>query len=381
MTEGKWENTSKAHDIHKYAMEAAQVKELGETHAKAAYERSKATSPRIQELDYKVQRAQMDLTKAENTVKANQRQFAAGHIDGMVITPEGLSASGIKAHRQRLASDLQNLAVQAKAEERRAQSADGVLSQITAERFDADELLRKRAAGIDSAGVSKIQATALNEITEAKNKNISAAVELLKSRALQEKTTLKALVKNMAEEVRDGSTRYDEIEVEAAFEALAQDGQIYDLELSRLSSNVNQSILSNVIARNAGTMKQKGGFHLQENPRLANASQEVLNVNRAGTLADTPATAVKDLKQGWVEKIAKQMNTIIQDTRDTDGGEDKLRLIYSNIHEALNNPQIQGSVSNIAQPLKDIENALAAKGFRVPSDWDKKKPNRNRRKP
>ena len=380
MTEGKWENTSKAHDIHKYAMEAAQVKELGETHAKAAYERAKGgASPRIQKLDYDVQKAGMHLTEAEAVVAGNRKQFAAGHIEDMTITAEGLSADGIKAYRQRLAGDLKDIAIRTKAEERRGQRAEGVLSQLVAERFDADEVLRKRAAGIDVGGESKIQATALSEIIDAKNKNISAAVELLKSRALQEKTTLKTLVKKMGAEIRGGSTRYDEIEVEAAFEALAKDGQIYDLELARLNGNVNQSILSNVIARNADTMKQKGGYHLLEDPSLANSTKEKLNVARAGTLVDTPANLTSGLKQGWIEQISEDMESIINDTINEKGedGKRKLRIIYGNIHEALNNPQIQGSVSNISGSLKKIEDTLASKGLKVPSKWDDEDPGSN----
>jgi len=366
MTEANWANTSKAHDIHKLAMEAGQVKELGETHAKAAYERSKATSPRIQELDYKVQKAEMDLTDAETTVKANRRQFAAGHTDGMIITPEGLSTDGIKAYRQRLANDLNDVATNTKAEERRASSADGVLSQAYANKLGADKRLLRQAAGIDVGGESKIQAAALSEIIDAKNKNVSAGVELLKNRALQQGTTLKKLTKVMAKQVRNGDGgQYDTTEIEAAFDALAQDGQIVELEDARMNPNVNQDMLSRVLARNAGIMKTKGGFHLQEDPGLAGANLTKMNAQRAYSLGETSASNMKDLKQGWLEEVAGRMD----DTKEgrgliAAGKKDSLQKAYDNVYEALHNDQIRATVGDRVKDLTKIEAKLFAAGYR-----------------
>lgn len=363
MTEANWNNTSKASEIQQYAMEAAQTKELGDARAKTAYEQAKATSPRIQKLDYDVQKAEMKFTEAEATVKANRKQFAAGHIEGMIITPEGLSADSIKAHRQRLANDLKEMAINTRAEERRAQSADGVLSQVYSSRLGADKILRQQAAGIDPGGESKIQAAALSEIIEAKNKNVTAGIELLKNRALRQNKTLKKLTKDMAQEIRDGSTEYDAIEIEAAFDALAQDGQVVDLELARMEPNVDQDMLSRVLARNAGTMKIKGGFHLQEKPELALTDPTTMNQQRLYSLGETSASGMKDLKQGWVEKVASEIDDII-----AHGDSGRLQKAYDNVYESLHNPQIRATIGDRKGDLQKIEAALNAAGYSPPED-------------
>lgn len=154
MTEADWANTSKAHDIHKLAMKAADVKEIGENNAAAAYYASKATSAEMQNLDIKARASKLnvDLTKAK--IDANWEEFRAGDARSMVV-PENLSVQALAnfAHEQNnKAKMISNLATQNSAEARRTQSAQNVQTKQLAEAFEHSIDLQKYAGGIDSEG-------------------------------------------------------------------------------------------------------------------------------------------------------------------------------------------------------------------------------------
>jgi hypothetical protein len=384
MTEGKWENTSKAHDIHKYAMEAAQVKEIGQTHAEAAYEASKATNSRRREIEDSLRIAKLKLDTSKTKVEANWDEFRAGDARNMVV-PENLSVQALAnfAHEQNnKAKMVSGLVMQNSAETRRSQSAQSEQRMSYARTLENNEALLKTAAGIDKHGNTKVLAGAYSEISEGETKDVNAGMALLRRQAIDNKQSQKDYAANIVKHVRTGSVEakdYTALTIEAAYETMAQDGQIVELEKSRISNDVDQDMLSRVIARNVPTMKTKGGFHLQADPTLALRSTPArknetvdeatvrLNIARAASLGDTSAANMKELKQGWVSEVKNQITKIIN-AADTDTERDKvtgklkgqayLDKAYANIYEALTNENIAPAITDIREDLLKIEEEL-----------------------
>jgi hypothetical protein len=158
----------------------------------------------------------------------------------------------------------------------------------------------------------------------------------------------------------NGTGSYNVNEVEAALDAQARDGQVVTLENARMSNNVDQTILSQVISRNASLLKTRGGFHLQADPPLAQATIETMHQARAGSLGDTPASNIKDLKFGWVKEIASNINDIIANADPRD-----LAKAYDNVFEALDNKQIRATTGDRLDEVQAIELVLRNHGYRA----------------
>jgi len=150
MTEANWANTSKAHDIHKLAMKAADVKEIGENHAAAAYHASKATSAEMQNLDIKARASKLDVDLSKARIDANWEEILAGDSRSMVI-PENLSIDALSSfahNRNNRTKAIHEAALQNHIETRRAASAQGVHKGAIADALLKDESLQIQAGGV-----------------------------------------------------------------------------------------------------------------------------------------------------------------------------------------------------------------------------------------
>lgn len=376
--DARFANSEGSHAIGQAMAIAEQNKEIGEAEGQRRIEAARIASQELQDLDIRTRVAKMELDLSRARVEANWEEFKAGNVDH-IVRPAHLAGAGLthyieqrRAEAERLES---NVVYEARAEQRRGQSAQAIQLQHYASEMSTNQALRHLAAGIDAGGETKVEAAALSEILDAQNKTIAAGVELLRNRATLSGTTLKDLSANMVKDVSAGrSAGYSQAEIEAAFEAQARDGQIVNLENARISPNVDQTMLTRVIARNADTLKVKGGFHLQSEMSLAGATIRVLNSSRAHTLGDTAASNMKDLKYGWVVEISDKIDHIITDAR-SQGNEESLRKAYNNVYDALNNPQIRATIGDRREELEKIEKALYDSGFRPSPEVRRQIPN------
>jgi len=243
----------------------------------------------------------------------------------------------------------------------------------------AQEVLRT-AAGVDPNGRTRARANAISQLTKLENEALTNNVTLLNNQAEKEGTTLKNLSKLVFQrhtgvDLPDGETQaaQDPSIVEAAMEALAQDGDVSTLRKARMNPSVDQSMLTRIFSRNSGNLKAKGGFDLQANPGLANASRQQMDVSIAGTLGDIAATNISGQKAGWWDDLSKELPRIFTNvdtyTYDPDpikNAEKKgaqkanLKQTYHNLTTALTSPEVLATIGDRIEPTIKMHEFLHA---------------------
>jgi hypothetical protein len=361
--DANWENTHAAHQIHQATMRASLLKSVGEATAEGQFEAAKHTDAAMQDLDIQARAAKLRVDLSKARVDANWEELRAGNADNSMITPGSLSASALANYvndRRNLAQELQQESFATRADNRRADAAKAYQLQNYSEELTNNAALRQYAAGIDTGGEAKVEAAAISEITKSNEETVKAGVMLLRDRANKSGLTLKGVSAKIAEDAIKGISTSSAAEIEAAFEAQADDGQIVNLELARMSSSVDQAMLTRVFARNAPTLKAKGGFHLQNmsESQIALKPVTVMNAARAKSFGDTAASNIKDLKYGWVQEVSKNIGDIISSGDPTD-----LSKTLNNVYQALHNPQIAATIGDRRAELEAIEQALLANGY------------------
>lgn len=349
-------------DIQQATLRASQVKDTGETRTKRRYEDAKYTDPSIMGIDLANRAEQQDFDTSKSRAERTWENLKAGNTTSMDrIMPEDVARSALEAR-------VRNNTQRSQAIAESLQSAKHVQQQNFAHDMYNDASLRAEAGGIDPQGAVKAEARAIGAISKAGKEEIDAGVALLNYRAINEGTTLKNLSAEILNNAADGNEVYDKNVLEAAIEAQAQEGAISNLEKVRMSTNIDQSMVTRVFSRNVGTLKQKGGFHLQANPALnvvdvsANGGDIKVEMNkgRISSLADTSASNLKDLKAGWIQDIAKRIASNedgINNSR-TAAERAEREKIYKNAYEALNNPTVFATIGDRYKEVQAIEFAL-----------------------
>ena len=262
------------------------------------------------------------------------------------------------------------------AETQRAQSAQYIEQKNISTEFTAETIagraLLSRAGGIDPSGVIRAEANARGALIKLEKEALDSSVQLLNARAIGKGTTLKNYAMDISKSVRDGTSIEPAALIEAAIEAVANDGQVSIMRQLRISSNVDQSVVTRVLARNAAIMKEKGAFDLQANPNLAGVSQVVMNASIAETIGDISASNLSGVKAGFWADIAntsgdpKNHSTIneIITAADTIGSakqKDGLRKTYITLTEALRNDDIRATLGDRLNETMLIHEALQNK--------------------
>lgn len=358
--DANWANTAESHLIHNASHRAGLIKEIGETEAQAQFEAAKLTSAELQALDVNARAAKLRVDLSKARVDANWEEIRAGDVRNTVV-PAGLSVNALANYmhdRRQLAEDLRDATIDTKVEGQRLRAAQHVQTQQFATALDTNAALRQVAGGIDTSGATKAHAAAVSELAKTKSEEVDAGVKLLNARALQTGTTVKNLSTQIVRDATAGIGTFSASELEAALEAQAQDGQIVNLENARMSANIDQEMLSRVFARNVSKLKEKGGFHLQNEPGLALQPITVIHNRRAATLGDTAASFMKDLKVSWVQEVSNNIGSVIANANPND-----LQKAYDNVYEALTNDQIRATIGDRVAELQNIELALRTQGY------------------
>lgn len=227
--------------------------------------------------------------------------------------------------------------------------------------YDASQALLTVAAGnVDPNGRIRAQANAEVMLEKIEKEALDNSIQLLNVEAISQKKTIKQVANDIVskETKAAGSSARTQQEIQAAIEYVATDGNVSLLRIARLSKNIDQDYLSRVLARNAGTMKAKGGFDLQNDFSLSEATPAIMNVSIANTLGEISARNIKDVKAGFWSDVAGtgentqfSLDQIFNDVNaamvspdpkireKATGAANGLRKAYATITDAMNNPQ------------------------------------------
>lgn len=214
---------------------------------------------------------------------------------------------------------------------------------------------------------------------------LGAGVELLKDEARIAGSTIKRYSAGLVNAVEQGLTEYGGQDItperlKAALQAQADEKNMSLFERVRGNRNFDQSLVSEVIANNVPIFKGAGGFHLQENPDLnieRYATEDEFNAAmrfaRVQSLANASANGLSGVKFGWLGEFADpvELNSNIQAALAQPDGEKYLRMAYTNVREALNNPDIRATIGDREDEIRAIETALAQRFGQQPSRDDR----------
>ncbi len=305
----------------------------------------------------------LDVDSARTTRQVEE--FKAGRV-ATPITELNNRMVNMQANTARLAAEKQG-----------AQAAQYIQQRNLSETMTATSVasvaLQRVAGGVDPNGIIRAQANAIKSLSSLEKDALDNSVLLLNSEAVKSNDTLKGYSDKLIQEVLAKQPHsYSPQIIEAAFEAMAQDGQINVLRQARMSDAVDQSMLTKLFARNATTMKVKGGFDLQANPNLALATPEQMNVSIAGTIGDVSANNIANLKAGFWEKTSNEIGTIITDVnkhvydpadpvvdaKKREVSRNNLKKAYRSVTEALKNDDVRAGLGDRLDETIKIHKAL-----------------------
>ena len=311
----------------------------------------------------------------------------------------GLANTAGSYELSNLADTMRDVTVQNAAQTQRAQAAGNMQQKMIADRFTseglASEALRRVAASVDPNGMTRAKANAEANLSKIDKEARDNTMQLLNIEALKNGLTVKAYTSKIMDAVTNATdieidkarkiyaprTTLTSQEIEAALEQQAVEGNVWGLEQARGSLHVDQSMLSRVIARNASTMKQKGGFHLQdqpdlsidiireEKPSLSEAEvkqlfEERMAAARIKSFAETSPDSLTDFKVGYFAKVSEELDGIIKlakssgDAKVQKDLEDNLKAMRRNIHIATVNPDISRRMAVGPKAMADMDEAL-----------------------
>jgi len=225
------------------------------------------------------------------------------------------------------------------------------------------ETARVRARSSALAALNKIEAEALEN-----------NVKLLGEEAQSAGKTLKVYSETLVRRAIAGDTSIAESSLAAALQAQAGEKNIQLFEEARGARTMNQDLLGKIIVANAGSFKEAGGYHLQDDLELSVNTHganynNVLAKKRMGTLAGVSASDVGKLKASWVKNFANNISAGI-----TNGNPADLRNAYTALKQALTNDDIRATLGDSEDDIRIIEAALADKFGADKSDDDRPQP-------
>ncbi|MDB5179892.1 MAG: rane protein of unknown function [Candidatus Saccharibacteria bacterium] len=354
-------------DMHQADLAKERIENQNKAHAQHVLN---STGSALHLENLRLEASKVALTRATEVTNADIKEYGSGR---RVATGE----------LNTLMTDMKADITATAAETQRAQSASYMQQKNISSAFTANTVASRAllnvAAGVDPNGLIRAEASARGALIKLEKEALDSSVQLLNARAIESGTTLKNYAINLASAASTGTSREPAALIEAAVEAAAQDGQVSLMRTLRMSRDIDQSMVTRVLARNAATMKEKGGFDLQANPSLAGATQAQMNASVAETLGEISASNLSSVKAGFWGDIANlkgtnpqsSMQRVIADAKAS-GSPDSvngLRKTYLTLTEALTNPDIRASLGDRLQETVAIHKALDAEYGDKPVDY------------
>ena len=370
-------DTESGHKLHTYEHEANQLKEQVESNANIRLQ---------QEINSRGSKLHLDNVRLEASKISLERENEKTSSD-IKEYKTGLNVS--TGELAQLTSQMKEDTIFNAAEVQRGQSAANMqqknISQAFTETSLASDALIKIAKGVDPAGANRARANAAVNLGKINSEARDNIIKLFEETAIQSGSNLKKYTENIASMAiepggmeRAQAEGYDTEAVQAAFEQQAREGNMVIFQNARGSREIDQTMLSQVISRNIGTFKQKGGFHLQANPNLAIRENESpdswrirMNIEALSSLADTPPEGIQDLKAGWFNDIHDNVlsqrniahmfqNTTPDQSRELQG---YIQAVYDNFYLAKANPDVMSKLDTRKTKLGDMYETLTRTGY------------------
>jgi hypothetical protein len=264
--------------------------------------------------------------------------------------------------------------------------------------YIASQALLRVAGGVEGEkGITRARSGATAVLTKQNKEALENNVTLLQYEALQRGMTVKQYTNDfIVQRALRGDTNVKADQLEAALEVQATDGQVNIIEAARSSMDIDQSLVDRVIARNAGTMKEKGGFHLQATPELSlqrylaafkngglsgrklkegdafiDVSTEAqaeslfrqdLLRSQLDSLSNTTADHLGAVKYGAYVNLANNFEQMIN-TMNEDDPKDQatLRKVHNAVQIALTDEGIYGSITDRLEETRKMDEILSNK--------------------
>ncbi len=266
-------------------------------------------------------------------------------------------------------SELKQSSINAGAEKQGVASAQYEVQRAFAEAMNAEsiagESLRKIAASVNGiVGETRARAQAVSSINKLDDDALKSNMELLKANATQARTTIKAYSQDIVNGIINGTlTDINDDQLRAALQLQAEEKNMSLFEAARGSLNINQDIVSEVIADNVGNFKVAGGFHLQADPSLNVRDRGAsfmgdLAKARVATLGNVGADNLSSLKAGWLVDFTANLDDNLRAARDS-GDYRSLQQAYMSVKRALTTPDILAKLNDREDEVRRIEKALA----------------------
>ena len=195
--------------------------------------------------------------------------------------------------------------------------------------------LRRQASGVSGqAGQTRAAAHAANVASKGRNEDIEAEMALLNDKmrdlGVDQKTFASAAGRyledpsNIANQTITGSNgktfnfAKDASQLQRALlNSAASQGEVKAVEAARMNAGLDQTMVDDIIRRNDGKLKEKGGYHLATNFNLAagrgltgTAAQNKteMQAQRILAMAQSGANSVAGMKAGILDDTAKALN-------------------------------------------------------------------------
>lgn len=297
------------------------------------------------------------------------------------------------------------------AEARGVQAAQNIQQKNVAEVFTSEtpfsEELLKSAKSVDPQGEIRARAAATSQLNKIEKEALDNNMVLLEDQADAQGINIleysKGIFhrqigeyKNPLTNAKEPPQPQDPALLEAALEILAKDGDIGNVREALMNphfgTDEDRSMINRVIARNSGTMKQKGGFDIQQKlGKLWNASQPEMDLSIAGSLGAVTAENISSQKWGWWHSLASvdskdpqgrvALHRIIDNVNDMPESAEKthainmLRSFYGNLTSALSSQEIMNKIGDrkddTAEMHELLQNVPGLIRDTQPIDYDK----------
>ena len=403
--ENSYHKSGAYHDLHEDAHDAQLQKEAIENTNKAQILRHANT---------KGSRLNISTLEVENAKVAVERGTAeSGHM--LSAYRAGIYDTSGEQHLADLQRRMSENVIRTAAWKQGEQNNQYVQQRGISERMRTDQSLLDIAQGngtpeLLTIGRERAQANAVATLTKLNKDARDNVITLMETEAVEAEMSVKDYaIKNIVAKAASGDhtvrARISRNQLEAALEIAASDGQVTVFDDMRANEYVDQTVVDAVVARNVNTMKAKGGFHIQADPKLSlqrylaefnsgnhskgSTEEEVRNaflrdqsIARIETLSNTTAENLGGMKYGAFAKFYSDIvkpdangNTLLDVIRtsngvpvDADGNVDEnmvatLEKIYESFHEGLSDPSTRATMTDRLAFAREIEEKVRTKFF------------------
>lgn len=267
--------------------------------------------------------------------------------------------------------------------------------------------MRRRAAGVSGqAGQTRAAAYAANTAAKGRNEDIDNEMSLLNDEMRRVGMDQKSFAGATARYLEDPNGTYTDANgvtqrnqdivgsngerfniperqaqlQRALLNSAASQGEVRAIEAARMNPGVDQTMLDDIIRRNDGKMKEKGGYHLATNFNLAagrglNGTQTQntvqMQAERILAMAQSGANSIAGMKAGVLDNTATALNgpnaaaikaamnsIMLQRTNGASDATELRQRLNKTVNDIVTNPTTMARVEASQKNMEDIRDQI-----------------------